>query len=70
MTGYLKYFENRRRNISFVFKDYYVLDNYNKIWDNIKEALNIKLHSIPVYDEKYIKAKVIEFNGAIKTNFF
>ena len=24
---------------------------------------------MPVYDEKYIKAKVIEFNGGIKTNF-
>ena len=24
---------------------------------------------MPVYDEKYIKAKVIEFNGLIKTNF-
>ena len=24
---------------------------------------------MPVYDEKYIKAKVREFNGLIKTNF-
>ena len=24
---------------------------------------------MPVYDEKYIKAKVGEFNGVIKTNF-
>ena len=24
---------------------------------------------MPVYDEKYMKAKVREFNGAIKTNF-
>ena len=24
---------------------------------------------MPVYDERYIKAKVKEFNGAIKTNF-
>ena len=24
---------------------------------------------MPVFDEKYIKAKVREFNGAIKTNF-
>ena len=24
---------------------------------------------MPVHDEKYIKAKVREFNGAIKTNF-
>ena len=45
------------------------LDKYNEIWDKIKETLNIKFHSIPVYDEKYIKAKVREFNGAIKTNF-
>ena len=31
--------------------------------------LNIKFHSTPVYDEKYTKAKVRDFNGAIKTNF-
>ena len=34
-----------------------VLDKYNEIWDKIKETLNIKFHSIPVYDEKCIKAK-------------
>ena len=37
--------------------------------ERIKKALNIKFHSIPVYDEKYIKVKVREFNGVIKTNF-
>ena len=31
--------------------------------------LNIKFHSMPVYDETYIKAKVREFNDVIKTNF-
>ena len=25
-------------------------------------------HSMPVYDEKFIKTKVREFNGVIKTN--
>ena len=45
------------------------LDKYNEIWDKIKEALNIKFHSMPVYDEKYIKTKVRRFNGAIKTDF-
>ena len=45
-----------------------VLDKY-EVWDKIKETLNIKFHSMPVYDEKYIKAKVREFNGAIKTKF-
>ena len=56
--------------MSFVIKDDSVLDKYNEIWDKIKETLNIKFHSMPVYDEKYIKSKVREFNGAIETNFF
>ena len=34
----------------------------------IKEILSIKFHSTSVYDEKYIKANVREFNGVIKKN--
>ena len=69
MTGYIKYFENGEKNMSFVIKDDYVLDKYNEIWNKIKQTLNINFHSMPVYDETYIKAKVREFNGVIKTNF-
>ena len=54
--------------MSFAIKDDDVLDKYNEIWDKIKKTLSIKLHSMPVYDEKYIKAKVREFRGVIKTN--
>ena len=57
MSGYIKYFENGRKNISFVIKDDDVLDKCNEIWDKIKETLNMKFHSMPVYDEKYIKTK-------------
>ena len=69
MIGHIKYFENGGKNMSFVIKDDDVLDKYNEIWDKIKETLSIKFHSMPVYDEKYMKAKVREFNGVIKTNF-
>ena len=68
MSGCTKYFENGGKNMSFVIKDSDVLDKYNEIWDKIKTDLNIKFHSMPVYDEKYIKAEVREFNGVIKTN--
>ena len=68
MTEYMKYFENRRKNMSFVIKDNDVLDKYNEIWDKIKGTLSIKFHSTPVYDEKYIKAKVKKFSGVIKAN--
>ena len=69
MTGYIKYFENGGKNMSFVIKDDDMVDKCNEIWDKIKETLSIKFHSIPVYDEQYIKAKVREFNGVSNTNF-
>ena len=69
MSGHIKYFENGGKNMPFVIKDDSVLDKYNEIWNKIIRELDIKLHSMPVYDEKYIKAKVGEFNGVIKTNF-
>ena len=46
-----------------------VLIKCNEIWNKIKKKLNIKLHSMSVYDEKYIKAKVREFNVVIKKLF-
>ena len=47
-----------------------MLDKYNEFWDNkFKNKLNIKFHSEPVYDNKYIKTKVREFDGVIKPNF-
>ena len=46
-----------------------MLDKYHEIWDKIKNTPSIKFHSTPVYDKQYIKAKVREFSGVIKTNF-
>ena len=61
MSGYIKYFENGGKNMSFLIKD-------DKIWDMIKNKLSIKFHSKPVNDQKYLKTKVREFGGEIKTN--
>ena len=36
MSGYIKYFENDGKNISFVVKNDDVIDKYNEIWGNIK----------------------------------
>ena len=69
MSGYIKYFENGGRNMSFLIKDDKGWEKYDKIWDAIKNKLGIKFHSEPVYEYKYFKSKVSEFNGVIKTNF-
>ena len=52
-----------------MIKDDKVWDKYDKTWDVIKNKLNIKFHSEPVYEYKYLKAKVREFDCVIKTNF-
>ena len=69
MSGYIKYFENGGKNMSFIIKNDRVLDNYTEIWNKIKKILNIKFHSMPAYDEKYIKAKVKGSNGVAKPIF-
>ena len=55
--------------MSFLIKDDEVWYKYDEIWNVIKDKLGIKFHSEPVYEYKYLKAKVREFDGVIKTNF-
>ena len=69
MSGYIKYFESVGKNMSFMIEDNCVLVKYNEIWNNVKKILNIKFHNTAIYNEKYIKAKLREFNGVVNTNF-
>ena len=69
MNGYIKYFDNSGKNMSFLLKNSEVWEIYENIWDVIKNKLNLKFHSEPIYENKYLKAKVKEFDGNIKTNF-
>ena len=70
MSGYIKYPENGEKNMSFMIKDDSTLAKYNEIWNKIRKTLNIKFHSMPVCDEKYIKAKVKDFNDIVSRNFW
>ena len=69
MTGYIKYFERGGMNMSFLIKNNKVCEKYKQIWGLIKNKLGIKSHSSPIYDKKYLKNKVKEYDGVIKTNF-
>ena len=50
MSGYIKYFEDKGKNVSFMIENKSVLTKYNEIWNKIKSTLNIKLHSMPIFD--------------------
>ena len=69
MDGYIKYFNNGGKNMSFMIKDDKVWDKYDKIWNVIKDKVGTTFRSEPVYEYKYLRTKVREFDGAIKTNF-
>ena len=69
MSGYTRCVENGSKNMSFLIKDNEVWEEYDKIWEVIKDKMGIIFYSEPVYEYKYLKAKVREFDGMIKTNF-
>ena len=70
MSGYIKNFENGGKTLLFFIKDDEVREKYKQIWDVIKNKLSIKFYSKPIFEQKYLKAKVREFDGVIKTNFW
>ena len=69
MSGYIKYFDENGKNMSFLTENDKSLSKYNEIWNKIKKTLNIKFHSEHFYDEKYIKTKVKAFNEVVNTVF-
>ena len=51
MSGYIKYFENGGKTMSFKIEDEEVYIKYNQIWNKIKELLALKFFSGPIYDK-------------------
>ena len=55
--------------MSCLIKDDEVREKHEKIQEVIKNKMGIKFHSEPIYEQKYLKTKVREYDGVIKTNF-
>ena len=55
--------------MSFKIEDESVYLKYIEIWNKINKSLDIKLHSQPIYDDKYIKTKIKTFSSMINTLF-
>ena len=69
ISGYIKYFDNGGKNLSFLIEDEDVYLTYTEVWNRIKKLLGVKLHSQPIYYDKNIKTKVKTFNSMINTLF-
>ena len=69
MSGYIKYFDNGNKNMSFVTEDEKVHNKYNEIWKVIRKLLKVIYASDPIRNGKYIVTKLKIFNKVNKTIF-
>ena len=53
-SGYIKYFDNDEKNMTFLIEDENVCLKYTKIWNKIKKLLSVKFHSQQIHDDKYL----------------
>ena len=58
MSGYIKYFDNNGKNISFVTDDKEVYEKYNEMWNVVKRLLKLEFTASPIRDDKYILVKL------------
>ena len=47
---------------SFLIKDDELLEKYNEIWGRVTNSIKKEFDSEPVYNEKYLKAKIKSYN--------
>ena len=69
MNGYIKYFDDGGKNMSFVTDDEEVYKKYNEIWEVVRKLLKLKFNVSPVQDDKYIIPKLKIFNGINRAIF-
>ena len=68
MSAYRKDFDESKY-MSFLIKDDELLEKCNEVWEKVKNRLREEFDSEPVYNEKYLKAKIKSYNEKINTNF-
>ena len=69
MEGYIKYFDDGGKHMSFVTDDEKIYKKYNKIWEVIRNLLKIDFTVDPVRDDIYLVAKLKIFNKINRTTF-
>ena len=69
MNGYIKYFDDGGKNMSFVTDDEKVYEKYDEIWNVVKSLLKLKFAACPIRNDKYILAKLKIFRKKNLTTF-
>ena len=69
MNGYIKYFDNGGKNMTFVTDNEKVYDKHNEILEVTRKLLKVKFTVDLVRDDKFLVAKLKMFNRINRTTF-
>ena len=69
MDGYIKYFDDGGKNMSFVTDDEKFYKKYNEIWEVVRKLLKIDFTVNPVRDDIYLVDKLEIFDRINRTIF-
>ena len=69
MDGYIKYFDDGGKNMSFVTDDEKIYKKHNEIWEVVKNLLKVNSTVDLVRDDKYFVAKLKIFDRINRTTF-
>ena len=69
MNGYIKYFDDSGKNMSFVTDDEEIYEKYKEIWEVVRKLLKVDFTVGPVQDDKYLVAKLKIFDRINRTTF-
>ena len=69
MDGYIKYFDDSGKNVSFVTDDEKINKKYNEIWEVVRNLLKIDFTVNPIRDDIYLVPKLKIFDRINRTTF-
>ena len=69
MGGYIKYFDDGGKKMSFVSDDKDVYEKYGAIWAKVGKLLKLKFSINAIRDDKYVCCKLKIFGGLVWSTF-
>ena len=67
--GYIKYFDDAGKNMTFFTDDEKIYEKYNEIWQVIRNLFKVDFTIGPVREDIYLLAKLKIFNEINRTTF-
>ena len=68
MNTYRRDFDETKY-MTLLIKDDGLLEKYNEMWKKVKNSIKEEFDSEPVYNEKYVNARIKSHKWKVNTNF-